>query len=188
MAILPIIIYVSGAPGSGKTTLAERISKELYIPHISSDLVHGGAKLTIGAPNDRHKTLHEAFIPLLLACADYGISIVVDHVLQKGISEQDILDKLSQKARIVIIHTYCDNPIERHLERELSRGDKGKVLNDDELRARAKFHHSNLSNTASPISTELPLLEVDTNNGYQPNIDKILAFIKEKTNPKKDLL
>lgn len=30
----PLIVYVSGAPGSGKTTLAAKIAAELFIPHI----------------------------------------------------------------------------------------------------------------------------------------------------------
>lgn len=46
----PLIVYVSGPPGSGKTTLASKISHTLYIPHISSDLVHAGVRLTEGEP------------------------------------------------------------------------------------------------------------------------------------------
>ena len=83
----PLIIYVTGAPGSGKTTLARRISEQLYIPHVSPDLVHGGARFTLGKPNDRYKTLHEAFVPIMIGMTKRGISFVVDHVLQKDISK-----------------------------------------------------------------------------------------------------
>ena len=188
MAARPVIIYVSGAPGSGKTTLAERISKELFIPHVSSDMVHGGARLTIGVPNNRHKTLHEAFVPLMLSFVELGISFVVDHVLQKGLSEQHILDKITPKANVIIIHTYCENPIDRHLKRELSREDKGIVLSREARKDRAVYHVANLINTADPIVTDLPLLTVDTNNGYEPEIEKILAFILENTDGYKEKL
>ncbi len=46
----PSIIYVTGTPGSGKTTLVKCISERLYIPHVSSDLVHGGVSFTLGEP------------------------------------------------------------------------------------------------------------------------------------------
>lgn len=174
----PLIIYVTGAPGSGKTTLAKRISEQLYIPHVSSDLVHGGVRFTLGEPNDRYKTLHEAFVPIMIYMSKRGISFVVDHVLQKDMSKTDVIDKLLPHARIIFIHTVATNPIKRHLERELGRDDRGKVLDDDGLKKRADFHASNLSQTVEPADFETPVLIVDTDDGYDPALDEIVATIE----------
>ncbi len=173
-----LIVYVTGAPGSGKTTLAKRISEHLYIPHVSSDLVHGGVRFTLGEPNDRYKTLHEAFVPVMVDMARLGISFVVDHVLQKDMSKTDVIDKLLPHARIIFIHTVAEDPIKRHLERELAREDRGKVLDDNGLKERADFHASNLSQTVEPADFEKPVIVVDTNGGYTPAVDEVIATIE----------
>lgn len=174
----PLVIYVSGAPGSGKTTLAEMISQELYIPHVSSDLVHGGVRLTEGKPNDRKWSMHNAFIPLLIETSKRHVSYVVDHVLQQNMSEHDIVAKLLPHAQIVYIHTYCHEPIARHLQRELARRDKGVVLDEVQLVARAEFHRQNLINTAEGLRLDIPTLKVDTNDGYKPTFTEVISFIE----------
>lgn len=176
----PLIIYVTGAPGSGKTTLAKLISEQLYIPHVSSDLVHGGAGLVRPDEYDRRQGFHEAFVPLMMAMARLRISFVVDQVLQKDISKTDIIDKLTPWARIVYVHTMAGNSIERHLARELTRRDKGVVLDEGGLKKRAEFHASNLAQTEQPADYESPVLVVRTEEGYEPSLEKIIDFIQRQ--------
>jgi gluconate kinase len=176
---LPLVVYVSGAPGTGKTTLAAKIAEELYIPHVSSDKVHGGARYTEGRPNDRKQTLQETFAPLLVEMAKSQISFVVDHVLQHNMSEADILDKLIPYARLVYIHLHAKDAIERHLQRELARKDRGVIMNPDQLMERSEFHRENLKNTSTPLTVALPMLEVEASSGYLPSFENILSFIEE---------
>lgn len=176
----PLIIYVSGAPGSGKTTLAKKISEALFIPHVSSDLVHGGVRLTQGAPNDRFKSFHEVFVPMMVSMAKMNVSFVVDQVLQEGVSKVDVIDKLIPFATIVYIHTYAHEPIDRHLARELARTDRGKVLDERGLRDRADFHRANLNKTVSPVNIGVKPLEVDTTDGYTPRFETIIDHIEQR--------
>jgi gluconate kinase len=176
----PLIIYVSGAPGSGKTSLARLLSEQLYIPHVSSDLVHGGVRLTEGEKNDRKKNLINVFVPLLISMAKMNISFVVDHVLQKERSEKDIIQKLTPHAIIVYIHTRANNSIDRFYTRERLRNDRGIVLSDEELRVRKDFHKNNLVNTEEPLDLDIPRLEVTTNSGYEPAVSFILDFIERE--------
>jgi len=174
----PLIIYVSGAPGSGKTTLAKRIANELYIPHVSSDLIHGGVKLTKRS-HDRKETFHTIFVPLLVDMTKLRISFVVDHVLQKNMSESDVIEKLRPHAKIVYVHTQADNPIQRFYEREQRRTDKGVVLTPEQLQARRDYHQKNLPNTQYPVDLNVPTIVVETNDGYEPDFDRIIQMIEK---------
>lgn len=175
----PLLVYVSGAPGAGKTTLAAKIASELYIPHVSSDLVHGGVNLTQHGQNDRKDSLLNGFVPILIEMLKANVSIVADQVLQKDMSEDDILAKVSPYCYLVNVHVICDDPISRHLERELVRDDRGKVLDERELRERAEFHALNLQRTINPLNLDAPQMVVRTNDGYDPKFDAIINKIIE---------
>ena len=173
----PLLVYVSGAPGAGKTTLAEKIAQELCIPHIASDRIHGGVRYTQGGHNDRSKSLHDIFVPLLVEMAQKGISFVVDQVLQRNMSEHDIIHVLMPHARLVYVHVYADNPIERHLKRELARHDSGMSLSEEQLIERSEYHRNNMSQTQYPLAIDVPLLEVDATQDYRPLFEQIISFI-----------
>ena len=38
----PVLLVVTGRPGAGKTTLAERLSREWYLPLVSRDRIKEG--------------------------------------------------------------------------------------------------------------------------------------------------
>jgi adenylate kinase family enzyme len=173
----PLIIYVSGAPGSGKTTLARLLANELYIPSISSDTIHGGVAFS-NPEHNRRQTLLKIFIPTMIEMSKNGISFVVDQVLQKGISEVDIIDKLRPYAEIINVHTVCDNPIERYKSRIIQADSSNIIERREYLLERAEHHKDNLDRTGQPLELELPLLVVNTNNGYNPNLGEIIEFVR----------
>lgn len=174
----PVIIYVSGAPGSGKTTLARLLAEQLYIPSISSDLIHGGVAF-LNPEHDREQTLLNIFIPTMIDMSQKGISFVVDQVLQKGVSEVTIIDKLRLYANTVNIHTVCANPIDRYIDRVKTSDLPSIVQRREYLLERAVFHKENLGRTNQPLELGLPLLVVNTDNGYDPSIGEVVAFIHE---------
>ncbi len=174
----PLVVYVSGAPGSGKTTLAKKLSEELYIPYVSSDLIHSGVRRTIGERIDRKKSFHEVYIPHLLHLASAGVSYVVEQVLQKGISELSVIEPLKKVATVIYVHTMAEVAVDRQLARELARTDRGKVLNDDELRAMADYHKNNLWRTEQALDLDIPTIIVHTDDGYEPDLEHILDSIE----------
>lgn len=176
----PVIIYISGAPGSGKTTLARQLSQQLNLHHISSDLVHGGVAHTHPS-HDRSATIQNIFVPHLIDTAKLGISFVVDHVLQKNIAKETIIDKLLPHAHVIYIHTQTTDPISRYKKRVKEHDSIDVQERRDFLLSRAEFHTNNLENTNDPIDLGTSRLIVNTNDDYSPSLEEIIDFIKKNS-------
>lgn len=173
----PTIIYVSGAPGSGKTTLARHISKQLNIHQISSDLIHGGVAFT-RPDHNRSETIRDTFVPYMIDTAKLGISFIVDHVLQKDIAKETIIEKLQEHSNVIYIHTQASDPIARY-KNNIETNESIDVNNRrDFLLARADYHTHNLDNTMFKIELNIPILVVNTDDGYSPSLKDIVEFIK----------
>jgi adenylate kinase family enzyme len=172
-----VIIYVSGAPGSGKTTLAKLLSEQLYIPHVASDLIQGGIELTEPG-HDRRAAVTSVFIPLMIDMAQKKISFIVDQALQKDIAKS-IIDELTPYATVLYVHVQTKDPIGRYIYR-IETSDLPDIIRRREpLLKRAQFHKENLSNTQNPIDLGVPRLIVNTDDGFNPGLDEIIAFIDE---------
>lgn len=177
MLTKPTIIYVSGAPGAGKTTLSKLLSEQLYIPHIASDLVHGGIALT-DPHHDRRETLNNVFVPVMIDLAKRNLSFIADHVLQKGISEAGIIDRLKPYANIVYVHVETAHPIERYKHRVETSTLPSVVQRREHLLELAQPHTENLVKTRKPLDLGVPTITVQTDDGYAPDIDSVVAFIR----------
>lgn len=174
----PVVVYVSGAPGSGKTTLASLLSEQLYIPVVSSDLIHGGVAL-MQPDHDRLQTLHDVFVPTIVDMTSRGISVIVDHVLQKGVSEKDIIEPLSRHARLIYIHAQTNDPLARYEARVRSSTLPSIVQRRPHLLSLVEPHRANLPNTQQPLNLDIPTLVVHTDGDYEPSLSHIVSFIRD---------
>jgi hypothetical protein len=128
--------------------------------------------------HDRQQTLTTVFVPTMVDMAKKGISFIADQVLQKGVSEEIILDKLRPHATIVYIHTKATDPIQRYVDRTKSSKLPSIMARRDRLLERAAYHKTNLAITNEPLDLGVPVMVVNTDNGYDPGLDEIMAFIK----------
>lgn len=179
----PLIIYVSGAPGSGKTTLARHISKQLNILHLSSDLIHGGVALTRPGHN-RGEAIRNIFVPYMVETAKFGISFVVDQVLQKDIAKETVIDRLKDYANVIYIHVQASDPIARYVKNIETNESTDIQSRREFLISRAEFHAQNLENTARVMELDVPTMVVDTNDGYDPSLEEVIGFIKSHLAPR----
>jgi hypothetical protein len=72
----------------------------------------------------------------------------------------------------------ASNPIERYTQRVQSSELPSVVQRKDHLLKLAVLHNDNLTNTSEPLELGLPILVVRTNDGYSPDLNKILEFIR----------
>ena len=85
----PLLVLVSGSPGSGKTTLASRLAADLGSPMLSKDTIKEALGRTLAVDSvERSKQLGGASVDALYALIDVqldlGVSVVVDHALPPG--------------------------------------------------------------------------------------------------------
>ena len=173
----PLLIFVSGVPGSGKTTLGYNISKWLRIPHVPRDEVLRGMELTKGAPINRGIEGVEAYYDILTHMLDKGISLVTDGTIYKGISENDIIQHLVSRATVVNVHTRAANEHERFVERERQRQQEGWSSEWAET-YKGKLEEI-YDQAVDPLDLNVPVIEVDASSGYDPPIEEIVRRIRE---------
>ena len=104
---------MSGAPGSGKTTLAASLAVGLDVPIVHKDeLVHGmwrtrDRALDLGAAGV------EPFYKTMELWADLGISFVAEQTFFRGVSEPDVARRLSPRCDLVNVHCRSGHTVAR---------------------------------------------------------------------------
>lgn len=182
----PLIIYVTGTAGSGKSTLAQTISEKLQVPRISADQIHRAISFTNGKRNNRERDFHEVFVPLLIYMSQKNVSLVVDQILLPGKSERDVIDKVGPYAKLVYIHTYADDAIDRQHKRNMADPLMNKMWTKEELENNTEYHKSIKHLTDRPADFEKPVLSVRTDDGYEPDISEVMNFIKNEYDIEKE--
>ena len=174
----PLLIIVSGRPGSGKTTLAGIIATEIRCPLISRDVIKEGYLNTMQKEHgktgqDEMKSVYECFFSAINLFIEYRITCVAESAFQHKLWYPKY-NELSERAAIVIVKCHTDPEIanRRFLDRkaqdplrEYFHGDNSILGINDEY----EFVHPQFP---------APSLEVDTTEGYRPSLDEITAFIR----------
>ena len=179
----PRLVIVSGAPGSGKTTLARRLGATLGLPVIGRDDLKEALFDTLGA-RDRAESrrLGLASYALLYAVAgrllQAGVGLILESNFNRGRSESELLPLLDG-ARGVAIHCQGDPAIiarrmlarVEHGERRAGHHDLAALPDVEIARSKGRFE---------PLALPIPLMLVDTTTArmYEPPFDEIIAHVR----------
>ena len=179
----PLLIVITGRPASGKSTLANLLSRKIKCPLLARDALKEGYVNTAGL---KHAQLSDAvsahiyttFFDAIDLLLSNNISLIVEAAFQQKRWEPK-LSGLAAKAviKVIICKTEPDLSKKRFLDR---------IPDDPE---REKFHgdsSSSLINDPGGLFTEayeqlnlcVPTLEVDTTASYLPDLNSIVDFVK----------
>jgi predicted kinase len=177
----PLLIIVSGRPGSGKTTLARKISNTLSYPLISRDEINKGIFHTF---NHDHELANKEFVAkatfdtffrvielLLSSC----VTLVAEAAFQ-DYRWRVVLEKIVSMVDIKIISCIVEPEIA--YQRVISRNLKQQGAHRSTKKNGIAF--SSAIRPFEYLSLPVPSLDVVTTNGYDPQFEEIMKFIRSR--------
>ena len=184
----PPLVIVSGAPAPGKTTLSRLLADRLPLPLLAKDRLR---QIFCGAFNaetreENRRLLNPGFVVFYELIAELlrsGVGMVAECNFHRGISEPE-LRPVAALGTPVIVHCQVDRAlsVRRFIERHrLALPDRRYAFDGERIAEIERGGSPDAWDRAEPVEIGAPVLRVDTTDGYAPDLDGIIAFIREHT-------
>lgn len=164
---------MTGPAGSGKTTLAHRLAAAVGCPAVSRDEIKEGMVVShpgfVAAHSDPLTVrAFDVFFDTVGLLLRAEVTLVAEAAFQHRLWEKG-LAPLRELADVRIIRcTVAD---------EVARDRQRRRLSDQHTRAaHADAQHLAQADPFEPIHVDAPTLDVDTSDGYRPDLEAMTAF------------
>lgn len=185
----PRLVVITGAPGSGKTTLGTRLSQELQLLFVARDQIRRGLYVTAGLwdatppdPVPTRRAAPETFLQVLESTASLGVSAIAECVFARD--DPTAFDRVSAVADCSVIVTHSAHASERFQTRQMSDrliggGPVLEALGFASIKDHTADAVDRMRTLTAGMRTEFdaPTLTVTTDEGYDPPLEDIVAFI-----------
>jgi predicted kinase len=171
----PTLVIVTGPAGSGKTTLAHRLAAMIGCPALCRDEIKEGMVAAtpdfVPGPSDRlTMRSYGLFFATIRLFLEHGVTHVAEAAFQHANWVRG-LEPLRPLARLRIVRCHVEPPIAR-ARAEQRRGEQhSRAAHDD-------IEHFSVDRQFEPIHIDVPTLDIDTTDGYRPDLDAIAAFAR----------
>jgi predicted kinase len=171
---------VSGAPGSGKTTLARRIADELAVPLISKDAIKESLADGLGLPRTVEESsrlgdaAYAAMFALATSTLDAGSAVVLDSNFRRGRSEGELVAAAAGRPVRVIHCQAAPTTIERRYRGRASTRHPchlDRLRTDDVLRDLAAKRYRPLAIPGAQV------MVIETDVDETPSFGAIRSFV-----------
>ncbi len=180
----PYCIIVTGRPGSGKTTLSPKLGEQLHLPVISRDAIKEGYVISSGLshaelPDDANWKATEAFFKSVELLLKSGVSVIVEAAFQHRVWSAVVPDWIQlSRTRILVCTPSPELCSKRQLERAQSDSSIERFHGDTSASQFQKTGELPPVGDYTAPNFECPLLNIDTQEGYQPSIGEIVDWLQ----------
>lgn len=181
----PTLLVVSGPPATGKTTLAHALARALHCPAICRDeikegLVSGAASGSFVPQRGDAANLAAtaAFFDVVELLIRRGVTLVAEAAFQHH-RWAPRLTALTASANIRVITCEASDAVVRDRRRRRWRNEPWRRrfhADSDPDQLRSAEQPEDAPASYEPIRLKLPVLAVDTSDGYRPAFEEIVAF------------
>ena len=182
MAFLPVLVVISGPPGSGKTSLAHRIARAVGCPAVCRDeikegMVHATPGFVPGPGDELTARTLPTFFQVLEVLLRGGATTVAEAAFQDPRWRAG-LEPLQSLAQIRVVHCTVTAAVAFERQRRRSAANPLRRAHDDPG-PDAAAEHAVRHGAFDRLSLDAPWIEVDTADGYRPGISEIAAFVND---------
>ena len=179
----PLLIVVAGRPGAGKTTLAHALARAIRCPAVCRDEIKEGVVNTLGAqggPGDEtERRVYETFFEAVELLLRRGVTVVAEAAFQhKNWSPR--LEPLRASADVCVVLCDVDPAVARarHVARSAADPDRARFHHDRAMQVDAAGRPLPIADYDPPRVADVPVLKVDTTDGYRPDVAAVVAFAR----------
>lgn len=178
----PTLAVVSGAPGTGKTTLAHELARIIGCAAIIRDEIKQG--MVLASPGHRPREADpldrralETFFDVLRVLLRSGATVIAEAAFQDRLWRPG-LEPLTALARIRVIRCTAPAAIADDRIIRRARRDACRAAHADHLLIERRRTGTHPHDAFVPISLDVPTMVVDTTDGHHPDLTEIAAFLR----------